>query len=332
MANPTNYEKVPDLEKHIKLVLYLFTLVLGVSGNTLVLVILARKIRRVSNDLFIINLAVADLTLLVFSVPVMVLYYGGFMSPGFVCKVVWPMMTVSNTVSIFTLTLMAICRCHVILHSFRPDIRQRNIYRAIALTWISALILLLPLMIVATSNPVGGCKEEWLTKMDGKIYTIVLVILQYVLPLTLIAIAYVWIAVDLWKPRNMNSSWAATDRKGREKRRKENVQIVKTLATIVVLFAICMLPGHIAWLLGDFGDEEEQKVAVVIIRFFDILVYIHSCLNPIVYGTLTKYFRREYSRYIAYVFCCRKHLHSTNSRPSHNPTHENILPRTGASL
>ncbi|KXJ28862.1 Neuropeptide FF receptor 2 [Exaiptasia diaphana] len=181
----------------------------------------------------------------------------------------------------------------------------------------------------ATSNPVGGCKEDWLSKMDGKIYTIVLVILQYVLPLTLIAIAYVWIAVDLWKPRNLNSAWTATDRKGREKRRKENVQIVKTLATIVVLFAICMLPGHIAWLLGDFYDEGKNKVvAAVILRFFDILVYVHSCLNPIVYGTLTKYFRREYSRYISYVFCCRKQLHSNNSRPSHNPTHENILPRT----
>lgn len=331
MANPTNYDTVTDLEKNIKLILYVFTLFLGVSGNTLVLIILARKIRRVSNDLFIINLAVADLTLLVLSVPVMVLYYGEYNFPEFVCKVVWPMMTVSNTVSIFTLTIMAMCRCHVILHSFRPDVRQRNIYRGITLTWISSIILLLPLMVVAISDPSGGCQENWLSIMDGKIYTIVLVILQYVLPLTLIAIAYIWIAVDLWKPRNLNSTWTATDRKGREKRRKENLQIVKTLATIVILFAICMLPGHIAWLLGDFGGVEEKKVATVIIRFFDILVYFHSCLNPIVYGTLTKYFRREYSRYITYVFCCRKHLHSPNSRQSHNPaTNENMVPRTGS--
>lgn len=316
MANPTNYEEVTNVEKNIKLALYIFTMIIGVSGNTLVLVILARKARRVSNDLFIINLAAADLTLLVFSVPIMILYYGEYNSPGFVCSIVWPMMTVSNTVSIFTLTLMAMCRCHVILHSFRPDVRQRSIYRAIAVTWLCALIVLLPLMIVATSNPSGGCREEWNSVMDGKIYTIVLVILQYALPLTLIAIAYVWIAIDLWKPRNRRSTWTATDRKGREKRRKENVQIVKTLATIVVLFAICMLPGHIAWLLGDFGDEKEHKVAAVILRFFDILVYVHSCLNPIVYGTLTKYFRREYSRYISYVFCCRdRFLLFSLSRP-----------------
>jgi len=330
MANPTNYETVTDIEKHIKLALYLLTLFLGLSGNYLVLVILARKIRRVTNDLFIINLTIADLTLLVVSIPVMVLYYGEFKSPDFVCKIVWPMMTVSNTVSIFTLTLMATCRCHVILNAFRPDVRQRNIYRAIALTWACSIILLLPLMIVATSNSAGGCKEVWRSRMGGKIYTIVLVILQYVLPLTVIAIAYVWIAVDLWKPRNLNSTWTATDRKGRAKRRKENLQIVKTLATIVILFAICMLPGHIAWLLGDFGGESEVKVAGVILRFFDILVYIHSCLNPIVYGTLTKYFRREYSRYIAYVFCCRKHLHSTNSRQSNNPTNENMIPPSGS--
>lgn len=326
MANPTSFEKVTELEKQVKLVLYILTLILGVCGNSLVLVILTRKLRRVANDLFIINLAIADLTLLVFSIPITILFYGEFKSPTLVCKLVWPMMTVSNTVSIFTLTLMAMCRCHVILNAFRPVVRHRRIYRGIALTWIFSIMLLLPLMIVTTRHPMGGCKEVWGTQSDGKVYTIVLVVLQYILPLTLIAIAYIWIAVDLWKPVNLNSSWTATDRKGREKRRKENLQIVKTLATIVVLFALCMLPGHVAWLLSDFGGKSEKEVAQVILRFFDILVYIHSCLNPIVYGTLTKYFRREYSRYISYMFCCRRHLHSYSSRQSQNlnPSRENM--------
>ncbi|EDO40132.1 predicted protein [Nematostella vectensis] len=326
MANPTNYASVTDTEKLVKLILYIIALIVGVTGNSLVLVILARKSRRVVNDFFIINLAVADLTLLIFSVPITVLFYEESRFTAFVCKTVWPMMTIANNVSIFTLTIMAVCRCHVILNAFRPDIQQTTVVRSIALAWTLAAFLLLPLIIVAEENPKGaGCEENWTNLESRRAYTASLVILQYVLPLVAIAIAYVWIGVDLWKPeRYMATSWATQDRKGREKRRKENVQIVKTLATIVVLFAICMLPGHIAWMLADFGGKSENNVAMIILRFFDLLVYVHSCMNPIVYGTLTKYFRREYTRYFKFVFCCNAELKALHHSKSHHRSHEHI--------
>lgn len=39
--------------------------------------------------------------------------------------------------------------------------------------------------------------------------------------------------------------------------------------------------------------------------FSEIFAILHSCLNPLVYGTVMKHFRAEYMRYLNVIFCCR---------------------------
>ena len=172
----------------------------------------------------------------------------------------------------------------------------------IAAIWVLGFLILLPLIIVAETDKTGGCKENWKPE-QSRAYTAVLFTLQYVLPLVTIAGAYVLIAIDIGKAKKRQIS-NAQDRLALEVRRKEDLQIIKMMGMIVVLFAVCMLPIQVAWLISDFGRNEHKKVGDVLLRVADIAAYLHACVNPIVYGTITKYFRREYIRYMKSIFPC----------------------------
>lgn len=302
MGHPTNFSAVSDSERQIKLVLYVFTFVLGVTGNALVLFVLWKKKRKSVNDLLICNLSTSDLALMLLSLPINAFVLSGTTFPTLFCKFISPLMTVTFNVSIFTLTFMAVYRWRVIINSLKPEMRHRYIFAWIAGIWLMGFLLLLPLVIVAERDTTGGCKENW-KPQQSRAYTAVLFTLQYILPLLTIAGAYILIARDLGKAKQRQIC-NAQDRFALEVRRKEDLQIIKMMGLIVVLFAVCILPIQIAWLMSDFGPNEHKGVGDVLLRVADIAAYLHACVNPIVYGTITKYFRREYMRYIKSIFHC----------------------------
>ena len=304
MGNPTNFSTVTETEIQVKLGLYVFTVLLGVTGNFLVLLVLWTKKRKSVNDILIFNLSMSDLTLMLLSLPVNAFLLGGIDFPMIFCKLICPLMTVTFNVSVFTLTFMAVYRCRVIINSLKPEIRHRYVIIWITVIWIAGFLLLLPLIIVAETAENGGCKEIW-APHQSRVYTAVLFALQYVLPLTTIAGAYIMIGIDIRKAKERHDS-NAQNRFALELRRKEDLQIIKMMGMIVILFALCMLPIQIAWLIADFGAEGHKKVGMVLLRVADIAAYLHACVNPIVYGTITKYFRREYIRYVRSLFCCQK--------------------------
>lgn len=303
----SNETSVVTDEQKVKQSFYTVAFVLGTIGNVLVLIVVAgRRERRTVNDIFIVNLAIADLTYLFLCLPTNLYLTVGHVPSEFYCRVVWQMMTVTICISIFTLTSMAIHRRQVILNPFKPEIKHRYLIMWILFIWALGIVVVIPLMIVTKSRPVKpyGCAESWPSEKYRKAYTAFLFSVQYALPLVIIAVEYVRIGRDLFKPRG---SRPKGDRRGGmdPARRKENMQVIKTLATIVTLFALTMLPAQLAWMLIDFGDANAIKVGQFFLKICEWLLYTHACLNPIVYGSVAKHYRRDYIKYITAILCCR---------------------------
>ncbi|XP_068673605.1 neuropeptide Y receptor type 6-like [Montipora foliosa] len=299
MLNSTNSE----IEDPVKSAFYAVTFVLGLLGNLLVIIIVAaRQKRRTANDIFILNLAISDLMYLFVCLPTNIYMMFADIQYDFFCRLIWPLMTVTVNISIFTLTSMAVFRCHVILNPLKPEMRHRYVFVWILGIWLLGLILVIPLMLVTKPKLAEpqGCTEVWPSIRYRRAYTASLFVLQYLLPLTIIAVAYVRIGLDLVRQADRQVSDIMASRE----RRKENIQVIKTLATIVVLFAICMLPAQLAWLLYDFALEDHKKMVNFLFSFSPSLLYFHSCLNPIAYGTLTKHFRHGYIRFFLFIFFC----------------------------
>lgn len=300
MTNSTDSE----IEDPVKSAFYAVVFVLGLLGNLLVIIIVAaRRERRTSNDIFILNLAISDLMYLFVCLPTNIYMMFADIQYDLFCRLIWPLMTVTVNLSIFTLTSMAVFRCHVILNPFKPEMRHRYVFLWIVGIWLLGLILVIPLLLV--TKPIlaepQGCTEEWPSLKYRKAYTASLFVLQFLLPLTIIAVAYVRIGRDLVR----QAKHQVPDHQANQERRKENMQVIKTLATIVILFAICMFPAQLAWLIYDFALENHEKLVNFLFSFSPSLLYFHSCLNPIAYGTLTRHFRRGYIRFFQYLFCCR---------------------------
>ena len=281
-------------------VFYIATFIVGIPANLLViLIVAARRDRRTANDIFILNLAISDLMYLFFCLPTNMYMMFADIQYNLYCRLIWPLMTVAVNLSIFTLTSMAIFRCHAILNPFKPEMKHRYILVWILGIWLLGLTLVIPLLLVTSPQLAEpqGCFEDWPSMRYRQAYTAGLFVMQFIFPLTIIAVAYMRIGLDLVH--------RVPDHFVNEARTKENVQIIKTLAAIVTLFAVCMLPAQLAWMLYDFGTQDQhKKVADSFFSFSPALLYFHSCLNPIAYGTLTKHFRQGYIRFFSCIFCC----------------------------
>lgn len=305
MSNNTDSELPNETIRNVKLGFYIASVIVGFIGNTLVIAVISgKKNKRSVYDLFILNLGIADLSFIVFFMPLYIYeHLSSIYKTLFYCRLVQPLLTIFYFLSIFTIGSMAIHRCRLITNPYKRKMRKRGAYLWIAAIWISSFIIVLPLSIVAKAED-GYCVENWPSMDHRKAYTLALFLLQFLLPLLTIAAAYLRIGVYLWRSAAPQRSLSTAKKNRAQKRRKENIQVIKTLALIVILFAICLLPGQIAWLMLDFGDKQDEHIVDVIFIFSDILDCLHACVNPVVYGLLTEQFRRQYIRYFSYCLSC----------------------------
>ena len=323
-----------------QLCVYVLTFLLGSVGNVLVLLVIRAKKHKNVNDLFIVNLAISDLLMISFVPVYFAKMFIKFQHSTAFCKTITPMATMTFFVSIFTLTSMAVHRCYVITNPFKPEMRRRKIVVWLIGLWVASFLAVLPLVIVAQGDFGTDCTETWDSNSGAKVYTVCLFVLQYSVPLAIITVAYIRIAVDLLKSstERYGPAKALNNNQGCEGNRvlcssvrHEDIQVLKTVAVIVLVFAICILPVQLSWMMLHFGGEREKRISETVFMKFDFLLSIfHSCLNPLVYGTLTRRFRRGYVKYLVHMCpCFKKQLSKVflQVQSIGSPSHENSVRR-----
>ena len=302
--------------------LYVLTLVLGFLGNLIVLVVIARKkIRKWRpHEMFILNLAISDLMLITIFLPFQIyIFLVKFHPSVFYCKCIASLITVALGASIFTLTVMAIHRCYVITNPFKHGtISQQSVMVWLGLVWILSVGLVVPRILVSTANS-NRCIQQWPNQSLKKLYTVSLFIARFVIPLFIISFAYFRIAKDLARSPAPRFDFDENGQIKTRTARRENVEVTKTLAVIVVLFVLCMLPFRLNTIVMLFANEDQVLLAKTIRRYTSILTIIHSCVNPIAYGTLTKYFRSwlaRFARRVNSLIRCRPLQRENNQEES----------------
>ncbi|XP_015760729.1 PREDICTED: neuropeptide FF receptor 2-like isoform X1 [Acropora digitifera] len=314
MTNSTDVDLPSETKIQAMLAFYIGILIVGFAGNSLVMAVTTgKKKKRSVYDLFILNLAISDFSFVVFTMPInIVLTVNGLYKTLHYCRIVKPLLTIVYFLSIFSITSMAVHRCTLITNPRK--IKMKSVYIWITLIWVLSFLIVLPLSIVANAEN-GNCKEEWPSLNHQKAYTVALFLMQFVFPLFIIAVAYFRIGTYLWRTTVPDSSLSDSKKKKARRRRQKNIKVIKTLALIVILFVICLLPGQIAWLLLDFGSARGLKVSTILFHFSDILDSLHGCVNPIIYGLLTEQFRRKYVQYFSYCFTCGRQRHLRELKP-----------------
>ena len=201
---PTTQYEGGDLDsitlKWLRIVFYGVICIVGTVGNALVILAYRNPRMRSVTNLFIANLGVADLTVTLINVPFTVSYstLGYWPFGAFLCKAIPYILGITIFSSVGTLIAIAADRYRAIVHPLLPRIRTRHAIMIIAAIWLVAFIYPIPLMIYQTLTEEGReCKEKWPTKNAQEIYTVIVFVALYLIPLIAISVLYFLICHNL---------------------------------------------------------------------------------------------------------------------------------------
>ena len=174
-----------SVDSILRTIAYCVIFILGLVGNVFVLYALKKKKRRrTANDWFILNLTVSDIMLIMCIPADVYLEVGNFTYNMLFCKGQRLLSTLVYFVSIFTITAMALERRQVITKPFQPKMERQRAFLVVGGIWVLALIFIVPLPIV-TSAGANECEEKW-PSIYKSVYTAILAVFQYLLPLAII--------------------------------------------------------------------------------------------------------------------------------------------------
>ena len=117
----------------VKLILYGLIFITGITGNMLVCLVVCRQRKlRTSTNFYIVNLAMADLAVLILCIPFDVtVQENSYVWPfgKFLCHIIYPIMTMCTFASVGTLTAIAYNRYTAISRPMRVQAGRKCLLR-----------------------------------------------------------------------------------------------------------------------------------------------------------------------------------------------------------
>lgn len=198
----------PPLER-LFYFLYVCAIILGTSGNIISLIVFTNG-RRCNTDIrgFLINLAVADLIMalvcLPFSFTSALTQNWIFSSP--MCPIILFTEMLSVTVSVYTNTAISIDRFLAIkfpLKILRTS-RRHVVWTIVVIWFVSAGLCSVQFATSKVTERDDGtavCKEDWPNKGFNfrQLYTVIVLIITYVIPVVFIMTMYGLVCFQLWQ-------------------------------------------------------------------------------------------------------------------------------------
>ncbi|XP_064110012.1 neuropeptide F receptor-like [Macrobrachium nipponense] len=319
--------RVGDAAYYTLILAYSVLIVLGASGNSLVVLAVIRKpAMRTARNVFIINLAISDLLLCLVTMPLTLMellsQYWPLGDTPFTCKLVGTLQATSIFVSTISITAIALDRYHVIVYPTKKSLQKVGAVATLLAIWVMSFILALPNFIWRTLEihqvnlpgieVVGFCFEQWPTLHGRAYYSIFVIVVQYCLPILTVSVAYARICNKL-KYRMSNAS----TRSARSK--KEDLRMKKTntlLISIALIFCLSWLPLNLYNVIVDlhnpFGEDTESML--VAYSVCHMAGMSSACSNPLLYGWLNDNFRKEFLEIFSKLCPCWPSLAASSSR------------------
>ncbi|NXJ14430.1 GALR2 protein, partial [Odontophorus gujanensis] len=294
----------PELRAAGIVVPVIFSLIflLGTVGNGLVLAVLLRngQVKYNTTNLFILNLAMADLCFIICCVPFQATIYtlDGWLFGAFACKAVHFLIYLTMYASSFTLATVSIDR--QVYLAIRYPLKSRDLRTTqnagvvIVVIWLLSLLFAGPYLSyyqIVHYHGVPICVPVW-EDQRRKILDILTFVVGYLLPVTVVSLAYA---------RTIKFLWTSVDPIERiSESRKAKRKVTKMIVAVAILFCLCWLPHHLVILCFWFGHFPFNRATYACRLASHCLSYANSCLNPIVYALVSKHFRKRFKQ----VFTC----------------------------
>ncbi|CAH1786704.1 unnamed protein product [Owenia fusiformis] len=288
-------------------------LILGLVGNGLVIyVILRNRPMKTVTNLYLVNMAFADMLFLCLCLPFTALLYTLPSWPfgEVVCKMVNYMMMVTMSTSIFTLMAVGIDRYYAIMKPIRSR-SFRNIENTtclLVLIWVLSLVAMSPIpklsrlvMFLQNGETRAFCAEHWEHISHRRAFSMSIFVIMFLLPMLIIAICYFKMAKNLLTSVGPGVSIECNISAFRVLRSRR--KIARMVFVVVILFVTCWMPLHVVHLWFDFGKVDHITSEFDIFKIVaHCMSYLGSVVNPFVYCFMSHNFRKCFKQ----AFKCGK--------------------------
>ncbi|XP_069792138.1 C-X-C chemokine receptor type 2-like [Narcine bancroftii] len=278
-------------------VVYSLVCLLAVMGNLLVTVVILHNRRTASStDVYLLNLAAADLLFAVTLPFWAVDAVSGWVFGDVMCKVISVMQEVNFYSGILLLACISVDRYLAIVHSAQSHKQKRPflIRLVCAAVWVLALLLSLPILYRGEFTYSGRtlCYET-LDAESAATWRIITRfcrhIVGFLIPLGVMVFCY---SVTIFK---------LCQTKGFQKEKA-----MKVIIAVVLAFLVCWLPYNItvfidtllrSELIADSCDRRHHLDRAL--SATQCLGFLHSCISPILYAFIGVKFRRNLVKLLA---------------------------------
>ncbi|XP_032076433.1 probable G-protein coupled receptor 19 [Thamnophis elegans] len=266
-------------------VLWLFS----VFGNSLVCLVIYRSRRTQSTtNYFVVSMACADLLISVGCTPLILfqLASDGWTLGSMMCKTMRYFQYLTPGVQIYVLLSICIDRFYTIVYPLSFKVTREKAKKMIAASWIFSAALMCPVFIFGGLDKDHHCRFFPPYSWDGAVYSIIQVLVAFLIPSVLIVFFYQKVIKHIWKIGS----------EGRAVRRTMNVvprtkvKAIKMFLTLNALFLLSWLPFYVVQLWHP--PESDRRRCSLVFLTVTWISFSSSALKPALYSAYNANFRR----------------------------------------
>ncbi|XP_074154831.1 C-X-C chemokine receptor type 1 [Sminthopsis crassicaudata] len=285
------------LDKYFVMVVYSLVFFLSLLGNSLVmLVILYNRLNRSVTDIYLLNLAIADL-LFALSLPIWAASkVQGWIYGTSLCKFVSLLKEVNFYSGILLLACISVDRYLAIVHATRALTQKRHWVKFICMgIWGLSLLLSMPILLFREafySDVYGYVCYENIGNSTEKGRLVLRILPQsfgFVLPLLVMLFCYGFTLRTLF-----------------EAHMGQKHRAMRVIFAVVLVFLLCWLPYNLVLVTDTLlrthliEDSCARREAIEqAMNATEVLGFLHSCLNPIIYAFIGHKFRHSFLKILA---------------------------------
>ncbi|KAJ3609737.1 hypothetical protein NHX12_024248, partial [Muraenolepis orangiensis] len=260
---------VDSILNTVSIVFYMVTVVLGLTGNSMVIWVAGVKLKPKVTNVWLVNLAVADLVFCLSRVLSLIkkLFFHSWPFKDFLCKLNGFLKYTNMFCSVFLLAVISLDRALCVWRPVAPYFAYREVYKKSNVTKCSLKV-----------KETGAGDEA--AKLA--LYS-VRFLFGFLLPFTVILVCYVLTGVGIRRTRLSGKS-----------------RPLRILAVLVVAFFLCWAPYH-CLLLAKMVNGKSQAVTISL-TLAKGLAYFNSCVNPLLYFCMGLEVRGCFRQSLAAVF------------------------------
>lgn len=276
--NTTEATLFYEIASYINLV----TVTLGAIGNGFVLVASTKTWNISIHYKLTAALGLSDLIFAVLNFFYLIQYMLNLVYHRITCKIFNPVMSTTIYLDIGFIVIIALERFAAICYPLKGGFSVNTVAGLSIFNLFFALFSAFPLTMVTTDSG-RGCKEEW-SGAYAKMYTIYLLVVYFLIPVSLIGGLYYKSITTL---NQVSHSLTCSNDAARSRKNEENRRILFILCCLVTAFFVLVLPSWLCFFILDYTQVTE-KWNDVMNGLSSLTFPMHTLCNPIIYSLVDR--------------------------------------------